>query len=250
MPELRIIGIRGIPEVHNGDRLGTLLASGIKKIRGTLESDDVVIVTQKIVSKAEGRTVRLASVTPSRFALDYASRWGKDARQVELVLRESVRVVKMEHGVLITETAHGFVCANSGVDMSNAGEEGVALLLPKDPDASARRIRNELKQITGKSPAVIITDTFGRPWRDGQTNVAIGLAGMEALMDYRGKRDARGMDLRVTLIAVADELAGASELVMGKVDGIPAALVRGYKYNAGRGNYKDLLFKPENDLFR
>jgi len=156
----------------------------------------------------------------------------------------------MDIGVMITETHHGFICANSGVDMSNASKDGIAMLLPKDPDASARRIRAGIAKAMGGSPAVIISDTFGRPWRDGQTNIAIGIAGMDAMTDYRGQKDTRGAELKVTLIAVADELASAAELVMGKTIGVPVALVKGYKYKRGTGTYKTLLYRPEVDLFR
>ena len=249
-PEIRVIGINGLPEIRPGADLPGLIASSVKKQKLTISSEDILIVTQKIVSKAEGQEVRLADVKPSRFAIDYAKQWNKDPRQVEVVLRESRRIVKMDIGVLITETHHGFICANSGVDMSNASRDGVAMLLPKDPDASARHIRAGIRKATGKSPAVIISDTFGRPWRDGQTNVAIGIAGMDAMADYRGQKDTRGAELKVTLIAAADELASAAELVMGKTIGVPVALIRGYKYKSDPGTYKTLLYRPEVDLFR
>lgn len=249
-PELTVIGITGIPEIRPGADLAAFIVSSAKKQRLAITNDDILVVTQKVVSKAEGQEVKLAEVKPSLFALDYAKQWGKDPRQIEIVLRESKRIVKMDIGVLITQTHHGFICANSGVDMSNASRDGVAMLLPKDPDASARSIRSGIEKATGRSPAVIISDTFGRPWRDGQTNVAIGIAGMDAMADYRGQKDTRGAEMKVTLIAVADELASAAELVMGKTLGVPAALVRGYKYKHGEGTYKTLLYRPEIDLFR
>lgn len=249
-PELSVIGITGIPEIRPGADLAGLIAMSAKKQKLAIASEDILVVTQKIVSKAEGQEVKLADVKPSQFAIDYAKQWNKDPRQVEVVLRESKRIVKMDIGVLITETHHGFICANSGVDMSNASKDGVAMLLPKDPDASARNIRAGITTAARSSPAVIISDTFGRPWRDGQTNIAIGIAGMDAMTDYRGQKDMRGAELKVTLIAAADELASAAELVMGKTIGVPVALIRGYKYKSGPGTYKDLLYRPEIDLFR
>ena len=210
----------------------------------------MVVVTQKVVSKAEGRLVALADVTPSPQAQELAARLDKDPRLVELVLRESRRIVRAERGVLITETRHGFVCANAGVDASNVAGEGYVSLLPEDPDASAEGIRRRIKDLCGAEVAVIVSDTFGRPWREGHVNVAIGVAGMSPFADYVGQTDPYGYELRVTTIAVADELAAAAELVMGKLERVPAAIVRGYRYRPGPGRATDMVRPPERDLFR
>jgi coenzyme F420-0:L-glutamate ligase / coenzyme F420-1:gamma-L-glutamate ligase len=249
MSELRVIAVRGLPEVRPGDDLGVLLCQALAAGGPALEDGDIVVVTQKVVSKAEGRLVDLRTVEPSPFATDYAARHDKDARQVEVVLRESARIVRMDRGVLISETRHGFVCANAGVDASNAALETVALL-PLDPDASAAAIRAALGRELGVLPAVVISDTFGRPWRQGIVNVAIGVAGMAPLRDYTGQRDPQGYELRVSVIAVADELASAAELVMGKLDGVPAAVVRGYAYPSGAGNARELVRDAAKDMFR
>lgn len=210
---------------------------------------DVVVVTQKVVSKAEGRLVDLRTVEPSPFARDWARRHGKDPRETEVVLRESARVVKMAGPILICETHHGLICANAGVDRSNVDGE-VACLLPADPDASARRLRDGLMARSGATVAVIIADTFGRPWRMGQTNVAIGLAGLAALADYRGQTDVFGRELRVSMLAVADELAAAAELVMGKTAGVPVAVIRGYPWTLAADTARSLIRSPGEDLFR
>jgi coenzyme F420-0:L-glutamate ligase/coenzyme F420-1:gamma-L-glutamate ligase len=217
---------------------------------GSPASGDIVIVTQKIVSKAEGRLVDLSTVEPSAFARQFADAQGKDPRHVEVVLRESRRIVKMERGVLIAETHHGFICANAGVDASNVPGEDVVVLLPVDPDASAERIRQGLLARLGAIVGVVISDTFGRVWRMGQTNVAIGVAGLQPLVSYVGQRDPYGYDLRVTQLAPADEIAGAAELVMGKTDAIPVAIVRGLAHLLGPGAARDLVRPPETDLFR
>jgi coenzyme F420-0:L-glutamate ligase/coenzyme F420-1:gamma-L-glutamate ligase len=210
----------------------------------------VVVVTQKVVSKAEGRLVRLADVEPSVFARRYAQQWGKDPRYVEIVLRESRRVVKMDRGVLVTETYHGFVCANAGVDESNVDGGEQVCLLPLDPDASAARLRVQLSRLAGVELAVVISDTFGRPWRNGLVNVAIGVAGLSPIQSYVGQTDPYGYVMQVSEIALADELASAAELVMGKIDQVPVALVRGVRYQAGPGSGRDLLRPAERDLFR
>jgi coenzyme F420-0:L-glutamate ligase/coenzyme F420-1:gamma-L-glutamate ligase len=248
--EIRAYGLDGIPEVTKGDDLvaiisGALAASGLEARDG-----DVLVVTHKIVSKAEGRLVELATIEPSAFAIDYAARFGKDARHVEVVLRESRRIVRMGHGVMICETRHGFICANAGVDASNVPGEHVVCLLPLDPDASARRIREGLGQRLGARPAVIISDSFGRPWRKGIVNVAIGVAGIYPLADYRGQTDPYGYDLRVSVMAVADELAATAELLAGKTDARPVALIRGFAYPPGDGSVADIVMDPERDLFR
>jgi coenzyme F420-0:L-glutamate ligase/coenzyme F420-1:gamma-L-glutamate ligase len=246
MTTVSIIPIAGLPEVRPGDDLGRQ----VYEAAPTLEEGDIVVVTQRVVSKAEGRLVDLASVDPSPLALNFAERWEKDPRLVELVLRESKRIVRMERGIIISETEHGLVCANAGIDASNVVGESVVCLLPEDPDASAARLRDRLRELAGANVAVIITDTFGRPWRVGQTNVAIGVAGMSPLVDYVGTRDTQGRELRVTLIASADEIAGAAELVMGKVENVPAAIVRGYRYQAREGSGAELIREAEKDLFR
>jgi len=240
--ELRVIPVEGIPELEAGADLAALIAGSAE-----LEDGDVVVIAQKAVSKSEGRTVRLEDVEPSDEARRLAG--DGDPRQVELVLRESVRVVRSRPPLLIAETRHGFVCASAGVDASNAPAEGVVVLLPLDPDASAARIRARLAELTGCEVAVVVTDSFGRPWRQGTTDVAIGAAGLTTLLDLRGTRDARGYELRSTLIAVADEIAGAAELVMRKATGVPAAVVRGLDV-AGEGTARELVMEPERDLFR
>jgi coenzyme F420-0:L-glutamate ligase / coenzyme F420-1:gamma-L-glutamate ligase len=242
---VEVIAIEGIPEVGQGDDLATLLLAA-----ATLEDGDILVLTQRVVSKAEGRLVDLNSIEPSTFSIEFARRWEKDARMVELVLRESKRIVRMDRGVIISETSHGLICANAGVDASNVPGEAVVCLLPEDPDDSATNLRGAIKERAGRDVAVIITDTFGRPWRTGQTNVAIGVAGMSPLVDYIGTRDTQGRELRVTIIAVADEIAGAAELVMGKVENVPAAIVRGYKYLPVEGSAAELIREPAQDLFR
>jgi coenzyme F420-0:L-glutamate ligase/coenzyme F420-1:gamma-L-glutamate ligase len=212
----------------------------------------VLVVTQKVVSKAEGRVVALASVQPSAEALEFATRWGKDPRQVELVLRESVEVVRMESGLIIGRTRHGFVCANAGVDLSNVGGGEVATLLPDDPDASAGALREALGRRSGARPAIVISDSFGRPWRNGIVNVAIGTAGIQALADLRGRPDAQGREMRSTVIALADELASAADLAGGKVAQRPVVLVRGYGYTPSGADDRGaqaLVMPREQDLF-
>ena len=248
--EVRIIGIDGIPEVRPGDDLATVILGAAQRQRLAFEEGDVLVVTQKIVSKAEGRIVDLDTVEPGPFARQIAEQWEKDARVVEVVLRESARIVRMDHGVIICETKHGLICANAGVDSSNVERLGTVSLLPEDPDRSADWLRGRIEEGLGVSVAVIITDTFGRPWREGHVNFAIGVAGMEPLLDYAGKTDPAGYELRVTQMAVADELAAAAELAQGKLDRVPAAIVRGYTYPHGCGTARQLLRDPEKDLFR
>jgi coenzyme F420-0:L-glutamate ligase/coenzyme F420-1:gamma-L-glutamate ligase len=241
--ELRVIPVAGIPEVAAGDDLAALIAEA-----AALENGDVVVVAQKAVSKAEGRVVRLADVEPGERARELA---GEDAdpRHVEAILREAVRVVRARGALVIAETRHGFVCASAGVDASNAPAEGTLVLLPLDPDASAARLRARLRELTGKTVGVLVTDSFGRPWRQGTTDVAIGAAGLPVLLDLRGRPDARGYELRSTQIAVADEIAGAAELVLGKARGVPAAIVRGLELE-GDGRARELVMPAERDLFR
>lgn len=216
----------------------------------SFSTGDILVVTQKIVSKAEGRLVDLRTVTPSPFAEQIAKVQDKDARLVEVVLRETKRVVKMDQRAIIVETRHGFVCANAGVDESNVAGEGIVALLPVDADASARRLRDAIRDLTGTELAVIISDTFARPWREGFVNVAIGVAGLEPLKDYRGVPDTEGRVLTATMLAVADELASAAELVMGKLERVPVAVIRGYSYTPGEGTIRQLLRAPDKDLFR
>jgi coenzyme F420-0:L-glutamate ligase/coenzyme F420-1:gamma-L-glutamate ligase len=248
--EVRIIPIAGMPEVRPGDDLRAQVLAAAQAQGFAFEDGDVVVVTQKVVSKAEGRIVELAAVQPGDFARRIAERWEKDARLVEVVLGESARIVRMDHGVLICETKHGLICANAGVDSSNVERLGTVALLPVDPDASAEGIRAHIERAAGASVAVIVTDTFGRPWREGHVNFAIGVAGMEPLRDYMGTFDPAGYELRVTRMAVADELAAAAELAHGKLDRVPVAVVRGYAVPEGCGTARDLLRDPEKDLFR
>jgi coenzyme F420-0:L-glutamate ligase/coenzyme F420-1:gamma-L-glutamate ligase len=245
---IEIIGVTGIPEVEPGMDVAALIAAAAQET--PIRDGDVVVVTHKIVSKSEGQLVDLRTVTPSDLAVRIAELFNKDPRQVDLVLRESVRIVRMERGILICETRHGFICANAAVDASNVAGGQSVVLLPRDPDASAARIRAGLKERTGADVAVIITDTFGRPWRNGLVNVAIGVAGMNPLTDYRGQTDPYGYDLRVTILAVADEMASAAELVMNKVDKVPVAIVRGFPYERADGTGHDLVMDPARDLFR
>jgi coenzyme F420-0:L-glutamate ligase / coenzyme F420-1:gamma-L-glutamate ligase len=248
--EVRIIGLHGLPDVTPGTDLAQLIAEAAHAQGLTFTSGDILVVTQKIVSKAEGQLVDLHTVTPSPFAMQVAKLQEKNPQIVEVVLRETKRVVKMDQRTLIAETHHGFVCAHAGVDESNVAGEEVVALLPVDADASARQLRQAMQERIGVELAVIISDTFGRPWREGLTNVAIGVAGMEPLKDYRGLPDTEGRILKVTTLAVADELAAAAELVMGKLDKTPVAVIRGYTYTPGQGDVKQLLRKPERDLFR
>ena len=248
---LAIIPVKGIPDVNSGDNLGEIIVSKLEDQGESFRDGDVAVISQKIVSKAEGRIFNLSRVTPSTFAMMVAKEAGKDPRQVEVILRESKKIVRMKGGHLITETRHGFICANSGVDASNVAKgKELVTVLPLDPDASADRIGKSIKKLTGKNVPVIITDTFGRAWRMGQVNFAIGVSGMKPIHDYKGTRDMYRHILRVTEIAVADELASAGELVMNKADKIPAALVRGYKFRRGKGSGRELLRPEEMDLFR
>lgn len=248
--ELRVIPLPGMPEISPGDDLARLIGDAIEQRGAGLEDGDVLVVAQKVVSKAEGALVRLSEVVPSTLAETFAALYDKDARHVEVVLREARRVVRMERGVLIVETRHGFVCANAGVDTSNVEGEDVLSLLPVDADASARGLRAALEQRFGVRLAVVISDTFGRPWREGQTNIAIGVAGMQPLHSYVGQPDDYGYEMRVTALCVADEIAGAAELVQGKVARVPVAIVRGAEYQPGEGTSGEIVRPPERDLFR
>ncbi len=249
LQRIEVIPLLGIPEIRKGADLVDMILRALERIGVEPLDGDIFVVKQKVVSKAEGRVVALKSVRPGRRAKALAEEQGKDPRLVELILRESVRVVRAGHGVIITQTKHGFVCANSGIDQSNVGE-GYAALLPVDPDRSARKIRRGLEGASGRGLAVVVTDTFGRPWRRGQTDVAIGCSGIAPLVPYAGRKDAYGYELRVTEPAVVDEIAGAAELATGKLGGVPAAVVRGVKYAKSEDGAKSLVMSRERDLFR
>jgi coenzyme F420-0:L-glutamate ligase / coenzyme F420-1:gamma-L-glutamate ligase len=246
---LQVFPVRGLPEIHPGDDLTAMIVAASETGAG-LQGGDIVVVAQKVVSKAEGQLVALADVEPSPFARAYAQTFEKDARHVEVVLREARRIVRMDRGVLVVETYHGLVCANAGVDASNVEGEDVLCLLPKDSDRSAAGLMDGIRERTGKRVAVIVSDTFGRPWREGQTNVAIGVAGMQPLRNYVGQRDPNGYELRVTLLCIADEVASAAELVMGKIDRVPVAIVRGIEYEPADGAASLIVRAAERDLFR
>jgi coenzyme F420-0:L-glutamate ligase/coenzyme F420-1:gamma-L-glutamate ligase len=242
---MQIVGVSGLPEINAGDDLAALIREA-----GDVVDGDVVIVTSKIVSKAEGRTVELADVTASGFATDWATKWDKDPRVVELVLQESKRIVRMVGPVLITETHHGFVCANSGIDQSSSGAHGRVVLLPEDSDASARRIRGRFADL-GVDVAVIISDTFGRPWREGQTDVAVGIAGIAPMHSYIGEVDPHGHEFRVQELCVVDELAAAAELVKGNTSRVPVAVIRGYDWRRDdEASMRTVIRDAERDLFR
>jgi coenzyme F420-0:L-glutamate ligase/coenzyme F420-1:gamma-L-glutamate ligase len=246
---LEIIAVEGIGEVAAGDSLGKLICGACARLGLKLSSRDIVVVAHKIVSKTEGRIVDLDTVVPSARALEIASELDKDPRLTELILRESRRVVRTGGKTIIVETRHGFICANAGVDLSNAGS-GRAILLPLNPDQSAARIRDQIEAVTRAAPGVIVSDSFGRPWRLGTTDVALGVAGLNPVKDYRGDTDRYGYELRASMAAVADEIASAAELVMGKKDGIPVVLVRGYPIDSRKGSAQDLLRPEAEDLFR
>jgi coenzyme F420-0:L-glutamate ligase / coenzyme F420-1:gamma-L-glutamate ligase len=251
---VEVIALAGLPEVRGGDDLERLIGDALDATPGAMPAQpgDVLVVTQKVVSKAEGAVVDLRTVEPGAKAIEWAVRWDRDARQIEVVLREARRVVRMEHGVLITETRHGFVCANGGIDASNVGPGSgdVVTLLPVDPDASAGRIRTALRARFGVDWPVIVSDSFGRPWRWGIVDVALGVSGLLPLEDLRGVPDADGRVMRTTVRAVADELASAAELALGKTTGRPVAIVRGANPPLGEGSIAQLLMDPAMDLFR
>ena len=250
-PEIRAIGVTGMPEVQAGDDLAAQIILAAQ-LQGTpIESGDILVVTQKIVSKAEGRVVPIDSVEASPLAVAISRDHRRDPRHTELILRESRRIVRMDRGVIISETYHGFTCANAGIDASNIPGEGTVALLPVDSDASARRIRQALRDRLDAQVAVIISDTFGRPWRNGATDVAIGVAGIDPMLSYVGQEDSHGNLMYTTVICVADELAAAAELVTGKVLGVPVAIIRGYPYRpAEDASHQALLRDPDKDLFR
>jgi len=245
-----LIPIRGIPEIRPGDDLGLMIARAADAMDFELTDGDIVVVAQKIVSKAEGRLVNLESVTPSEFAIEIANRQKRDPRLIEVILGESANLVRMDGHVLITETKHGFICANAGVDRSNVVGDDWVSLLPVAPDDSALLLKTRFAELLNLNVAVIITDTFGRAWREGLTNVAIGLAGIKPLKDFRGKTDDHGKELSATILAVADEIAASSGLLMRKTARIPVVVMRGYYFDHGEGGAQELVRPKERDLFR
>jgi coenzyme F420-0:L-glutamate ligase/coenzyme F420-1:gamma-L-glutamate ligase len=248
-PRYEVIGVEGIGEVRPGDDVARIVVDAASRQGTPLRAGDLLVISQKIVSKAEGRLLRLSAVVPSAVAVSLAAGLGRDPRLVEVILRESRRVVRMDRGILVTETHHGWVCANAGVDQSNVDADMVALL-PEDPDRSARGLRDAFRSAAGGDVGVIVADTFGRPWREGLVNIAIGVAGVAPLKSYLGECDPAGRPLQATVLALADELASAAEPVMGKLDRIPAALVRGLVLAAAEDGSKPLLRDPARDLFR
>ncbi|MBT3941494.1 MAG: coenzyme F420-0:L-glutamate ligase [Chloroflexi bacterium] len=248
---IEIIGVEGLPEIREGDELASLIYEACGRQGTPLESGDVIVLAQKIVSKSEGAVVDLDTVTPSSRALELAEVVKKDPRLVEVILQQTANIIRSAPGVLITESIHGLVCANAGVDSSNTASNDQAITLPADPDGSARMLMNALGALTGVRTGVIISDSFGRPWREGSTNVAIGVAGIESLHDSRGQTDDHGRVLKATVVAVADELASAAQLVMGEFGRVPVAVVRGARLTeSDSSGAKSLQRSPETDLFR
>lgn len=256
MPAVLVQALAGLPEVRPGDDLAALVHAAWRESAAAQpelapQPADVLVVTQKVVSKAEGRLVDLRNVAPRKSAIDFAGRWDRDARQVEVVLRESAEVLRMERGIIISRTRHGFVCANAGVDASNTGAADVVTLLPEDPDRSARELRRRLAELLGVAPAVLISDSFGRPWRFGIVDVALGVAGFNPLDDQRGRPDTEGRTMRSTIVAVADQICSAAELASGKTSRRPLVLVRGVSLPEGEGTIAgDVVMPAEMDLFR
>jgi coenzyme F420-0:L-glutamate ligase/coenzyme F420-1:gamma-L-glutamate ligase len=244
-----VIAVEGLPEIRRGDDLASLMVEAARRQETSLQPGDLLVVSQKIVSKTEGRVVRLSEVTPSARARAVADEIGRDPRLVEVILSESRRIVRQDKGVLIVETHHGWVCANAGVDQSNVDAD-TACLLPEDSDRSATALRDRLRALTGHDLAIVIADTFGRPWREGLVNVAVGLAGFQPLVSYLGKEDPAGHVLQATILALADELAAAAEPVMGKLDRVPVAIIRGLAWERGEGSSQALMRDPARDLFR
>jgi len=248
-PRYEVIGIEGLPEIRAGQDLARLIAEAARAQQTPLAAGDLLVVSQKIVSKTEGRIVRLGDVTPSPESRRLAEEIERDPRLVEVILRESRRIVRKDKGVLIVETRHGLVCANAGVDQSNVDAD-TACLLPEDSDRSAQGLRDALRALTGHDLGIIIADTFGRPWREGLTNVAIGVAGLEPLKSYLGEKDPAGHVLQATILAIADELSSAAEPIMGKLDRIPVVIIRGLDWPRGESGSRSLLRDPARDLFR
>jgi coenzyme F420-0:L-glutamate ligase / coenzyme F420-1:gamma-L-glutamate ligase len=248
--DLRLIPIPLPDEIRPGDSIAEKLLAALRRRRQKLKAGDILVVKHKIISKAEGQIVDLSTINPSEASRIWAKQYNLDARVIELALRESRSVIRRKNGVLITETQHGFICANSGIDVSNVDGGAHAVLLPRDSDRSAAALRREIKKRTGVLVVVIISDSFGRPWREGLTEFAIGIAGMKPLRDDRGRRDSNGYKLKASIEAVADELASAAGLVCGKLNRTPACVIRGYAHQSGLGSVQDLLRKPDRDLFR
>jgi coenzyme F420-0:L-glutamate ligase / coenzyme F420-1:gamma-L-glutamate ligase len=248
--ELRLIPILVAGEIKLGDPLADILLAALRQRRLRLQSGDILVIKHKIISKSEGRLVDLNTIQPSAESQAWAKQYKLDARVIELALQESRAVIRRKNGVLITETRHGFLCANSGVDVSNVDGGRHALLLPEDPDRSAARLRTAIKKQTGIAIPIIITDSFGRPWREGLTEFAIGIVGMKPLRDDRGRRDPHGYELRASVEAIADELACAAGLVCGKLNRAPACIIRGFRYERGSGTVRDVLRPKSTDLFR
>jgi coenzyme F420-0:L-glutamate ligase/coenzyme F420-1:gamma-L-glutamate ligase len=244
-----VIAVEGLPEIRRGDDLARLMVDAARGQDTPLRDGDLLVVSQKIVSKAEGRLVRLSEVTPSARALAVAEEIGRDPRLVEIILSESRRVVRQDKGVLIVETHHGWICANAGVDQSNVDAD-TACLLPEDSDRSAVELRERLRALTGHDLGIVVADTFGRPWREGLVNVAVGLAGFQPIVSYLGKEDPAGHVLQATILALADELASAAEPIMGKLDRVPVAIIRGLHWERGEGSSRALMRDPARDLFR
>jgi len=247
---IQIFGLRKLPLIRKGDDVASHIVQAASEEQVKIENGDVIVIAQKIVSKAEGGTIPLKTVTPSPIAEEIAKTTGKDPRHVEVILQQSAKIVRRQDAHLIVETTHGFVCANAGVDKSNVEDPDSITILPVDADKSAHAIRKRIQELTGADVGVIISDTFGRAWRIGQVNVAIGVDGIPAIVDYRGQKDMFGYVLNVTQMAAADELASAAELVMRKSDGIPVAVIRGFEHPKGEGSAKELIRAEEDDLFR
>jgi coenzyme F420-0:L-glutamate ligase/coenzyme F420-1:gamma-L-glutamate ligase len=249
MRRLELMGVEGLGEIQPGDSLGRLICEACSRQDIELQDDDVLVIAQKIVSKSEGQIIHLDGIQPSPRAVELAQKLDKEPALVEVILRETRRIIRMGGRALIVETHHGFICANAGVDQSNVGQRRVTLL-PKDPDGSARAIRSEIQQWAGKRPAVVISDSFGRPWRVGTVNVAVGVAGLKPIKDERGMTDRHGYQLRAAVAAIADEIAAAAELAMGKRDGVPVVVIRGCVVNQEEGSVRELLRSETEDLFR
>ncbi len=250
---IEIIGVTGIPEVRRGDDIGELIVSSADTQNCLIRENDIFVIAQKIVSKSEDQFVYLSDIKPSSFAKVFGKKSGKDPRLIEVVLKESRQIIKMDYdrGILITETHHGFICANAGVDSSNVSRDDVVLRLPENPDESAQKLVSKIQSLTGiKKISVIISDTFGRPWREGQVNYSIGSSGIQPTVDYRGNKDSQNRVMNVTEIAIIDEMASAAELVMGKTSRIPAAIIRGFQYTDNERGTGSLIRKKQTDMFR
>ena len=248
--EIRVIGVEGLPEITPGMDLTPMIIDAAQAQGTPIQTGDILVITQKVVSKAEGALVDLSTITPSHLAREWAREYARDPRLIEVALQQSRRISRMDRGVLVVETRHGFYCINAGVDASNVPGDGMVTVLPDDSDASAQKVRDAMRESIGLEVAVIITDSWGRPWREGITNIAIGAAGISPLRDYRGETDPFGLELHATAMAVVDEMASAAELVMGKLDMVPVAIIRGYAYVPSEGKVRDMIREPDRDIFR